>query len=166
MDFINGHERILYIKEDSIWHPVACLTSNPFSEEVDMMQTTTRESNGWETSRPVSQRYSITFEGLQILTANDTGDTSKMSYDRLKVIKRNRQKIEWKIEDSNSMFLDEGYGYIKDIGEGNEVGEFLTFSGSIVGYGEPVFTSGDAGAYIFQDGETFLFQDGTGFLFN
>jgi hypothetical protein len=130
-----------------------------------MLPTTTRTNNGWESSLPQQQSYTIDFEGMQILTTGALGDSTKLSYDALKSYKRNRTQIEWKIEDSAQYFVDEGFGYIKDLGESNTIGEFLTFSGSIVGFGEPVFTS-DAGAYTFEDGEAMLFEDSTGFLFN
>lgn len=133
--FYKGDIRILYIKEDSTWYPVACLTDNPFAEEVDMLPTTTRENAGWETSLPTKQRYSIEFNGIQILTM-PAGDITKMSYDRLKGLKRERTLVEWKIEDSGAVFSDTGFGYIQNISEANEAGNRLEFNGSIVGYGE------------------------------
>ena len=133
--FYKGDIRLLYIKEGVDWYPVSCITGSPFNEEAEMVPTTTRENNGWETQLPISQRYTIEFNGLQILTVG-SGDTTKMSYDRLKTLKRERTKIEWKIEDAGGLFNETGFGYIQNIGESNESGGMLEFSGSIVGYGE------------------------------
>ncbi len=130
-----GDIRMLYIKEDATWYPVACLIGSPFKEDVEMLNTTTRENEGWETFLPTKQSYSINFNGLQLLTISG-GDTTKMSYDRLKFIKRNRTLVEWKIEDTGGLFDETGYGYIQRLGEDNQVGEFLEFDGIIVGYGE------------------------------
>lgn len=129
-----GAIRILYIKDATVWHPVACLSSNPISEFVETIPTTTRASGGWETSVATSQSYTIDFEGIQILTSS-AGDDTKLSYDTLKEKKRDRTLIEWKIEDTGLIFSDTGSGYITAIGEANEVGGLLTFNGTIQGYG-------------------------------
>ncbi len=132
--FYKGEERILYIKDATVWHPVACLSSNPISENVDMLPTTTRENAGWETVLPTNQSYSIEFNGIQILTSA-SGDDTKLSYDTLKAKKRDRDLIEWKIEDVGVIFSDTGFGYITAISEANEIGGLLSFNGTIQGYG-------------------------------
>ena len=159
-----GEDRILYIKDGGVYLPLACLTSNPLSESVEMLESNILALNGWKGFKPVNQNYSIDFDGLQIATGAGN-DITKLSYDTLRVKKRSRTLIEWKIEDAAQNFIDEGSGYIQSIGESNQVGDFLSFNGSIIGFGLPVFSS-EAGIYIFQDSETFIFQDGTGFLFN
>lgn len=165
MDFIKGEERILFVKQDGDYLPVGCLTSNPLEEETDMLPTTTRQNNGWETSLPTRQRFNISFDGIQILTAGDSGDATKLSYDKLKLIKRNREQIEWKIEDSLQQFIDVGYGYIVTISEANEIGSLLSFSGSIVGYGMPTASS-TPDLYLFENGEPFIFEDTQSYQFN
>ena len=164
MALLKGEERILYIKISAVWIPIACLIDNPFSETVEMLPTTTRTNAGWETSVPQGQSFNISFDGIQIYTEGTGADTTKASYDRLKGIKRARTRIEWKIEDSLQNFVDEGWGYITDLSESSPVGDFLTFSGQITGYGEPIFTATTGGA-LFQDGEGIIFQNATGQLF-
>lgn len=163
-NFIDGEERILYIKEDETYLPIGCLTSNPLSETSDTIETTTRENSGWKTELPTKQSYTITFEGYQILTAGVSGDSTKLSYDKLKLLKRNRTRVEWKIEDADLQFIDVGYGYITEISEANEVGAVLGFSGRIVGFGMPVASS-TPGLYLFEDGEPFLFEDTQAYQF-
>ena len=64
-DFTNGTYKVLSIKQDNVYLPIGCLTENSFEESVDMLDTTTRDNpNGWKTSRPVGQQYSISFSGL------------------------------------------------------------------------------------------------------
>lgn len=157
MDFYKGEIRMLYIKVSAVWTPLACLTSNPFTEDVEMLPTTTRTNNGWRTSLPTNQGYTIDFEGIQIK------DISKLSYLDLKKIKRARTRIEWRIADDSETFVDEGYGYINNIGEANEVGNFLSFSGQIIGYGQPSIIEVDGDFWM--DGETMLFQDGTAMIY-
>lgn len=162
MDYIQGDERILYIKDGEIYKPVGCLTSNPLSETVQMLETTTRNSGGWKTGIPTVQSYDINFDGFQVVTG-DSGDNSKISYDGLKILKRLRQRIEWRISDIGGSLVDEGFGYITDIGESNNSGELLTFRGTIIGDSEPTFTqvTGD----LFQDGSVICYQDGTPLIF-
>lgn len=162
--FIQGEERILYIKEDDTYLPIGCLTSNPITESSELLETTTRQNNGWSTSIPTKQSYNIDFEGIQILTFGVDGDATKLSYDKLKVLKRERTQVEWKIEDADLRFIDVGSGYIIEIGEGNEVGGVLTFSGKIVGFGMPVASS-TPGLYLFEDGEPFVFEDTLAYQF-
>lgn len=163
MSFFKGHTRILYIKDGEDYKPVACLTSNPMSEGAEMLRTTTAESGGWRTSIPTNQYFSIDFEGMQIATGDDFDDTM-LSYDTLREKKRSKELVEWQIRSSESSTVDEGSGYIVDINEENQVGDFLTFSGTIEGFGEPVFSRG---AYAYwQNGDTMLFQNGAQIIFN
>lgn len=162
MSFFKGHTRILYIKDGEDYKPVGCLTSNPLSEGAEMLRTTTAESGGWRTSIPTNQFFSISFEGMQILTGEDFDDTM-LSYDTLREKKRAKDLIEWQIQSTENSNVDEGSGYITDINEENSVGEYLTFSGTIEGFGEPVFSRG---AYDYwQNGNGFLFQNGSPMLF-
>lgn len=158
MDFYKGDDRILYLKILGNFLPIACLTDNPFSETSDFIDTTTRDNKGWTTSRPMSQSYSIEFNGMQVNSNTAGGNFNVASYDRLKQLKRNKALLDWKIE-GNFPTVDYGKCYISDISEANAVGEFLTFSGSLVGYGIPLTTtkgtnvlnSGDPNVVIVTD---------------
>lgn len=131
MSFYDGSIRILYVKISAAYVPVGCLTSNSLSEEVEMLPTTTRADGGWATARPTKQTGLIDFEGVQVLTTGESGDTTKASYDALKTLKRAGTLAEWKIEDGSSIFVDEGTGYITSLSEAAEIDGYLTFSGSI-----------------------------------
>lgn len=139
MDFQNGSDRILYVKVSGKFLPIGCLNSNSISENSEMMQTTTRDNNGWNTSRPMNQSYSLSFDGLQINTTIAGGNFEVVSYDRLKSLKRDKVLIDWKVEGEVSPIVDYGKGYINSISESAVVDEFLSFSGTIEGYGKPLF---------------------------
>lgn len=151
MDFYKGEDRILYIKYLGSWLPVGCLTSNSLSETSELLPTTTRDNNGWSTSRPTNQNYSISFNGIQLNTTRAGGIFTVASYDRLKLIKRNRTLVDWKIQGTVYPTVDYGKGYINEISEVSSVDDLLTFSGSIVGYGEPQ-TRG-LGEFVLNDGD-------------
>ena len=142
MSFINGTNQLLYIDFGSGFLPIGCLTANSFTENLETFDSTTKENGGWRTSTPTNQGFSIDFEGLQINTLYSGGDFTKISLDLLKVIKRNRVLIDWKIQDTNLTFIDSGQGYVTDLSSDGNIDEFLNFSGTILGYGEPVSTSG------------------------
>lgn len=155
--FYRGDIRVLYIRIDGEFMPVGCLTSNPMTEDVEMLPTNTRNNEGWRTSLPTTQGYSISFEGIQVR------DDLKLSYLELKKLKRSKTRIEWQIGTVEETFLDTGFGYITNIGESNGTGDVLSFSGEIIGYGIPTIIelNGD----LWQDGETMIFQDGIAFQF-
>jgi hypothetical protein len=156
--FINGSNRVLFIKWEEEFLPIGCLTSDSFSENVEMLSTTTRDNAGWATSVPTNQSYNISFDGLVINTNFNGGDFNKVSLDRLRELKRSRTLIEWKSEDVDKIFVDSGKGYITDLSDSANIDEFISFNGSIVGFGEPNSTT--ASSFYLQDGSENLIQDG------
>lgn len=137
MEFINGSDRILFFKISGNWLPIGCLTDNSFDESSEFLETTTRDNNGWTTSRPIMQSYNIGFNGLQLNTTVPGGNFEVVSYDKLKQIKRNRTLIDWKIEGTLYPIVDYGKAYISSLGEANVIDEFMSFTGSLTGFGEP-----------------------------
>lgn len=151
--FINGKYRILYIKKDAAWFPIGCLKSNGFSESSEMLNTTTRDNvNGWSSSIPVTQSYSISFDG--VLTQDQTS-ASYVTYSELRGWKRGRTLIEWKIEDPYNN-NDTGYAYISDLSTTNSFDEHVTFSGTLIGSG----FAQDEGFLLLEDGNFVLLEDG------
>lgn len=159
MEHFKGEERVLCLKLDGLFIPIGCLTDNSFSESAETIDTTTRENNGWNTSRPVMQSYTISFNGLQILTTLG-GDTTKASYDRLKQLKRDRVLLDWLIKGTNFPIMDTGQCYITDLSEAAPVDEFITFSGTLTGYGK-AFTEISDSQLLLNDGNaTVIVEDG------
>jgi hypothetical protein len=111
MDFVNGEDRILYVKINGAYLPIGCLTDNSFEESVEFLNTTTRDNGGWNTSRPLNQQYSIPFNGVQVNSTLAGGNFNVASYDKLKQLKRNRQLIDWKIQGTVYPIVDYGKGY-------------------------------------------------------
>jgi hypothetical protein len=130
-----GEERILYLKINGEFLPIGCLSENSFSETAESFETTIKGEASWKTDRILSQSYTLSFSGIQILTK--FLNTDFLSYDTLKDLKRRRQLLEWKIDGDNFPIVDSGYCYITDISESAVVNELLTFSGTLTGFGEP-----------------------------
>ena len=87
---IDGTYNLLYIKWGGDFLPIGCLISDSFSEEVEMLDTTTRDNAGWKTSTPTIQSYNLSFDGLIQNTNFTGGDSSKISLDRLRVLEQPR----------------------------------------------------------------------------
>lgn len=157
-DYINGTSRILFIKWDDEFLPIGCLSSDSFNETSETIDTTTRDNEGWKTSVPTNQSYDISFEGLVINTNFNGGDFGKISLDRLEVLKRDRILIEWKSQDEKLTFIRTGFGHIMNLSDSAPLDEFITFTGTIQGYGKPVSSS--AQQFFINDGNENLVQDG------
>lgn len=140
MDFYKGQDRILYLKLLGAWLPIACLTDNPFSEDSDFIDTTTRDNGGWKTSMPTMQGYNISFSGLQVNSSVAGGTFTVISYDKLKQLKRSRTLLDWKIE-GNFPVVDYGKCYVQELSEATPVDDFLTFTGALLGFGVPLTTT-------------------------
>src|SRR5690606_7700605 len=122
--------------------PIGCLTSDAFVEEAEMIDTTTRQNNGWETSRPILQRFSVDFSGLAINSKFTGGYLDNVSYDKLVTLKRSRDIQTWKLSTLNEQFIHSFTGYISSLSDAAPSGEFVSFEGTITGIGAPEF-SGD-----------------------
>lgn len=90
------------------------------------------------------------------------GNFKVASYDRLKIIKRERIRIEWKLQGKLYPIVDYGFGYISEIGSVENVGEFMSFSLSITGFGKPLITS--IGTVLLNNGDpnVLISTDNTG----
>lgn len=151
-------DRLVYIKWDEEYLPIGCLTSDSFDESIEMLGTTTRDNEGWKTSVPTVQSYNISFDGLIINTNFNGGDFTKISHDRLRILKRSRTLIDWKIADELNTFVDTGKGYITSLSDASTVDEFVSFNASIEGYGKPNSTSDIS--FELEDGNSNIIEDG------
>lgn len=135
MAFTNGTYKIISILVNSVYVPIGCLTSNSFSESSEMIDTTTRQNmNGWKTSIPTMQTYSISFSGL-ISTDNKEGTI--LTFKDLRKLKRDKTKFSWRIKTHDPSKFDYGFGYINSISENADIDAFIDFSAEIQGYGQP-----------------------------
>ena len=159
MNHFKGEERILYIKLNGDFMPIGCLSENSFSESSETIDTTTKDTFGWATSRPTNQSYSISFSGIQVNSTVAGGTFTVASYDRLKELKRGRQLLDWKIQGSTFPIVDYGKAYLNEISEAATVGELITFSGTLTGFGKPLMAS--IGVVLLNNGDpTVIVQDG------
>ena len=72
-EFYQADNDILSILVNDEYYPVACLSNNSWSESVETIDTTTRDNDGFKTSRPTNQSFSIDFEGIETLADEIAG---------------------------------------------------------------------------------------------
>jgi len=141
--FYSGSLFMLYIRNSGTWKPVACLTSNGISESWDFAETVTKCDPGVTRRKPTTYSYEIPFEGVFTDTSGAGGDTAKASWDVIKNIARAKTLTEYQIallltngsEDPN---FDAQFGtaYFSALDITGAEGEFITFSGTMLGDGD------------------------------
>tara|TARA_R110000796_G_scaffold32220_1_gene84621 strand:+ start:363 stop:875 length:513 start_codon:yes stop_codon:yes gene_type:complete len=151
MDFTLGEDRLMFIKVNGAFLPIGCLTANSIEETSEFIDTTTRDNGGWSTSRPVTQSYTLNFSGLQVNTTLAGGNFNIASYDKLREFKRSKTLLEWKIQGTKYPIVDFGKCYIQVLSDTENIGEFLAFSGTAVGFGSPQYQS--LGETILNNGD-------------
>ena len=158
MSFVNGDNKILYIKVDGSYLPIGCLDTNGISEGADEIDTSTRDNNGWKTSRPVNQFYDISFSGL--IESNNL-DANKTTFFDLLYFKRSRTLLDWRIGTTDTNY-DFGQGYLIDLSNEAPASELVTFSGTLKGYGKPKNYLNE----IYSNWETELLDETSGVVSN
>ena len=141
--FYSGSLFMLYIRNSGTWKPVACLTSNGISESWDFAETVTKCDPGVTRRKPTTYSYEIPFEGVFTDTSGAGGDTAKASWDTIKGIARAKTLAEYQIallrdngtEDPN-FAAQYGTAYFSALDITGAEGEFITFSGTLLGDGD------------------------------
>lgn len=134
-EFKNGTFKVLSILVNGMYMPIGCLTSNSFSEESEMLDTTTRQNmGGWRTSIPTLQSYTISFSGLSPVSA----ENGFINYLTIQELKRDRIQFSWRINTEDPLLFDHGIGFIRSLSHNAEVDSFVDFTGEIEGYGRPL----------------------------
>ena len=151
MEFTLGEDRLMFIKVNGVFLPIGCLTANSIEESSEFINTTTRDNGGWTTSRPTTQSYTLNFSGLQVNSTLAGGNFGIASYDKLREFKRARVLLEWKLQGTKYPIVDFGKCYIQSLSDSENIGEFLSFSGSAVGFGSPQYQS--LGQTLLNDGD-------------
>lgn len=136
MNPIKGKESLFYIEKGGDFYPVGCLTDSPMAEDVQMLETTTRENEGWITELPTNQSYNLNLDGLMVMDDEDSGN-SVLSYRELRRMKRDKVLINWKRETLGGYYIDKGQAYITAISDADPADGFITFQATLRGFGKP-----------------------------
>jgi predicted secreted protein len=138
---IKGELGILYIHDNTIYRPIACLTSNSFNPTVSVIESMTKCAPGVVEKTAGMFNYTLEAEGEYIDTTSVGGETTKASHDYLFTKMVAKLPITWKLDTGVTGAIYYGTGIITDLpleqGAGDELS---TFSISIEGSGAVVLT--------------------------
>lgn len=149
MSFLNGDDELLKIDAGSGLVTVVCLTGLSISESIsEFIETCKTSARGEQTFLPRLSGYQIPFSGI----ASD--DIGLMSYADIVDLKRTKKLITWELLAGSS---EQGQGYIESIDKISQTGEFITFSGVIIGVGTIV-----EDFFYLATSDTDLFDYGSG----
>jgi predicted secreted protein len=136
---IKGELGILYIHDNTIYRPIACLTSNSFNPTVSVIESMTKCAPGVVEKTAGMFNYTLEAEGEYIDTTSVGGETTKASHDYLFTRMTAKLPVTWKLDTGVTGAIYYGTGIITDLpleqGAGDELS---TFSISIEGSGAVV----------------------------
>lgn len=116
--------------------PVSCLTEVSQNDTTTVVGTTTRQNQGWRSSRPVKNDMTISGSGIIPL------DIALFRYQDLVELKRNRTQFTWRIGD------EIGFGFITEISAADTQGTDTAFTFTIQNTGQ--VTEGPPAGYSVQ----------------
>lgn len=133
--FIKGDNVLLSIYNEaaSDYEPVACITANSLSENVNVTEVQTKCDPGNIVKTPDAYSYEISVDGIYI---DESVDANRQSHAALKSLLRAKTKINWKL--STGLANDDaeyGTAYITSLELTGDAGQNATFSSSISGTG-------------------------------
>ena len=141
--FYSGSLFMLYIRTGGAWKPVACLTSNGISESWDFAETVTKCDPGVTRRKPTTYSYEIPFEGVFTDTSGAGGDNAKASWDRISIIARAKTLTEFQVAllktdgtEEPNFSAQYGYAYFSALEITGAEGDFITFTGTLLGDGD------------------------------
>lgn len=135
----NGSKRKVFIYDDvseNRYIPVGFEVGDSLQETTDFLPTTTRVNDGWKTSVPTTQAFSMTFDAVQLKATAPYVDQG-YSLHNIKLLKRERKLLQFKIEVAAGEFIEYFKGYISNIGDAATVGKFITYQVTVLGNGKP-----------------------------
>ncbi|MDB4299633.1 phage tail protein [bacterium] len=138
--FIKGNAVILDVWDDTIYRPVACLTSNSIAHSREVIESKTKCEPDTVEKQSGTYSYEISLEGQKIDTTSVGAEITKASYDYLEAIIEDGSAITWRM---STGITDVPYKYgtaiLNDLSSDDPAGEEIgTFSGSLSGIGKTV----------------------------
>ena len=132
MNLVLGDDQIVYARNGGSYQPIGCLSANSWTENVEMMETTTRDDGRWKTYYPSLHGFSFSMSGF----VEQIESSDKITFTDLRSMSRNNILIDFKVT-RPSGYDDYFQGYIQSINEDGAAGSLVTFSASVIGVGDP-----------------------------
>ena len=133
---IKGEVGILYIHDDTIYRPVACLTSNSLNTAVSIIESQTKCFPGVVKKQAGVFSYTIDADAIAIDTTALTGDATKASHDFLLAAQQGTAKGNWKMDSGSGALAYYGVAILTTLGLEAPAGdEFASFTLTLDGTG-------------------------------
>ena len=141
-DFIKGELLILYVHDDSIYRPIACLTSNSLSQSRGIIEAQTKCDPGETIKSTGAMSYNLSCEGNYIDTTSVGSEVTKASHDFMKGYMDSGAEFTWKLDTGltdNPAYY--GNAVLTELEMTAPSGdEFTTFTATLEGSGQIVTT--------------------------
>lgn len=137
-NFIKGELLILYIHDDTIYRPVACLTSNSLSQTAAVIESQTKCDPGVTIKDAGAMSYEIQAEGLYIDTTSVGAQVTLASHDYIHTVFGT--EVTWKLATGlTDTVAYYGTASINDLSLDAPAGDDMaTFSATLAGSGSIV----------------------------
>ncbi|AGO48502.1 phage tail protein [Cellulophaga phage phi18:2] len=125
--------------EAPVWKIVACSTSDGFTGSTDAVSINNKCQGDWAASLPGDKSWSFSNGSY----AQKEAAANQISQDELFDLWASGEVGTWKIESIEpGEYLRQGLGWVSNLGETADTGDYLQFDLSITGTGEVVRTVG------------------------
>lgn len=116
------------------WKKVGCSTSDGFSGTTETVAIATKCNGGFVDNQPGDKSWS--FDNTSYVDKDNATDF--VTHDELFEMWKNDEVNQWKLEsiDADYDYLRIGNGFITDLGDTSDQGDYLQFSITITGSGE------------------------------
>ncbi len=110
--------------------PVGCTITTGLSEQISFIRTCKTSEKGAVKSLGTIHSYSIPFEAVYVK------DIALMTYQDIQELARNREMIQWALDDSAENVGESGFAFLENLQISGSSDDFLKFTGTLTGYGE------------------------------
>lgn len=132
-----GTDQIFFVLLNEEYVRVAFIEDHTWSEDTAFLSGVTRLSGGWDVGIPLSQSFSVAVRMVQTRDIIESDILVRTSLDQLRVAKRDRTLLNFKIESLPQGHIRTFKGYISSITEGSPSGRFVRINLTIRGEGQP-----------------------------
>jgi len=131
--YIKGYSVLFSIWDTDAYEPIACVTSNTLTENVELIETRTKCNPGNVDREADAYTYEISVDGVYI---DEDVDTARQSHRKLATLMRAKTTITWRLSTGiTSPTAEYGTGIITSLELTGEAEGNATFTATISGIG-------------------------------
>ena len=117
------------------WVKLVCLTEKTFNGTTNNNEIITDCGDDWVRNLSGKRNWTIDFSGF----ANSNPGAGEGSYEETASLWVAGSEKYFRLRSADNSYYREGAGYISNLSEGTQAGQYLTFNGTITGSGQVSF---------------------------